>query len=153
MERRRVANAEAVAQRPSRTAVRHNGPVHIDEGAVAAALRAAGARFAFVHGSRTEPAGARPDSDLDVAAWWGVTPPDAWAVRLPAGVDLLVLDTGPLWLVGRVAQYGRLLFDDDPAARVAWQADTRLRYLDERPAIEQRYRERTRQIAREVHGG
>lgn len=124
-----------------------------DERAVTAALRAAGARFGFVHGSRATGGTARPDSDLDVAAWWGSGAPDAWDVPLPSGVELLVLDAGPLWLTGRVAQYGRLLFDDDPAARVAWQADTRLRYLDERPAIEQRYRERTRQIARGGQGG
>lgn len=49
-------------------------------------------------------------------------------------VDLLVLDDAPLWLTGRVAQHGRLLFDDDPPARVAWQADTRLQYLDDLPA-------------------
>lgn len=116
-------------------------------------LRAAGARFGFVHGSRAGTEDARPDSDLDVAAWWGVDPPDTWDVPMPAGVDLLVLDTGPLWLIGRVAQYGRLLFDDDPSARVSWQADTRLRYLDERPAIEQRYRERTRQIAQGTSRG
>jgi hypothetical protein len=69
-------------------------------------------------------------------------------VRVPESVDLVVLDTAPLWLAGRVAQYGRLLFDDDPAARVAWQADTRLRYVDEIPAIRQRYRERREKLAR-----
>lgn len=108
--------------------------MNIDEHAVVADLRAAGARFAFVHGSR---AGGhpRPDSDLDVAAWWGGRAPGSWEVPVPAGVDLLVLDTAPLWLAGRVALYGRLLFDDDPPARVAWQADTRTIYLDERPYI------------------
>lgn len=129
-----------------------------DEREVAEALRTAGARFAFVHGSRAarggvEPGGARPDSDLDVAAWWGADAPASWDVALPGSVDLLVLDTGPLWLVGRVAQYGRLLFDDDPPARVAWQADIRLRYLDEIPAVRARYRERTHQLARGLHHG
>jgi hypothetical protein len=46
-------------------------------------------------------------------------------------VDLLVLDAAPLELAGRVALHGRLLFDDDPPARVRWQAQTRLIYLDE----------------------
>lgn len=69
-------------------------------------------------------------------------------MRVPAGVDLLVLDTAPLWLSGRVAQYGRPLFDDDPPARVAWQADTRLRYVDEMPAVRERYRERRERLAR-----
>jgi hypothetical protein len=101
-----------------------------DESFAATALRQAGARFAFVHGSRAAgPAG--DDSDLDVAAWWGANPPDPWAVDLPAGTDLLVLDTAPLELAGRVALHGRLLFDDDPPARVQWQAQTRLVYFDE----------------------
>jgi len=57
-------------------------------------------------------------------------------VPLPERVDLLVLDTAPLFLSGRVAQWGVLLFDDDPPARVHWQADTRKRYLDEKPRRE-----------------
>lgn len=105
----------------------------IDEGEVAACLRRAGARFAFVHGSPLRN-GARDDADLDVAAWWGrEQPPDPWSIPVPAGVDLLVLDHAPLELAGRVAMSGRLLFDDDPSARVRWQAQTRLVYLDEEP--------------------
>lgn len=94
------------------------------------ALRQAGARFAFVHGSRAQGT-PRPDSDLDVAAWWGREAPSPWEVLLPPGVDLLVLDDAPLELAGRVALHGVLLFDDDPPARVRWQAQTRLIYLDE----------------------
>ena len=111
----------------------------VGEGGAAQALRDAGARFAFVHGSRGTGENVRPDSDLDVGAWWGADAPDPWDVRVPAGVDLVVLDRAPLWLAGRIAQYGRLLFDDDPPARVRWQADTRLRYLDDRPAVDARY--------------
>jgi len=104
--------------------------VPFDEQAVIEALRRARARFAFVHGSRA--AGEAPSpSDLDVAAWWGSSPPAPWEVALPAGVDLLVLDGAPLELAGRVALHGRLLFDDDPPERVRWQAQTRLVYLDE----------------------
>jgi hypothetical protein len=114
---------------------------------VAEMLRAAGARFAFIHGSRVR-GRARPDSDLDVGAWWGARPPASWEVDLPVGVDLVVLDSAPLWLAGRIAQEGRLLFDDDPRARVRWQADTRLRYLDEIPAIRERYRRRRIELAR-----
>lgn len=110
------------------------------EEAVTAALRRAGARFAFVHGSRLT-GQTHAGSDLDVAAWWGADPPEAYAVELPPNVDLVVLDAAPLWLAGRVAMYGRLLFDDDPAARVAWQADTRLIYLDELPGLRERQRE------------
>jgi hypothetical protein len=124
------------------------------ESAAAQALVAAGARFVFVHGSRsgTDPRGVPPrdDSDLDVAAWWGDDPPDPWSVSLPPDVDLLVLDRAPLWLAGRVAMYGRLLALADADAdveRVRWQVDIRLRYLDEAPGIRQRYEERRRQIA------
>lgn len=112
-----------------------------DEQDVAAALRQAGARFAFVHGSRAHGARVRPDSDLDVAAWWGGGSPNAWEVILPDGADLVVLDGAPLWLAGRIALEGRLLFDDDPPARVRWQADTRRIWLDERPYLLQRQRE------------
>ena len=110
-----------------------------DEAEVAEALRRAGARFAFVHGSRATGELARPDSDLDVGAWWGRDAPNSWAVEVPAGTDLVVLDTAPLWLSGRIAQHGRLLFEDDRAARVQWQADTRLQYLDDLPGVTARY--------------
>lgn len=93
-------------------------------------LRAAGARFAFVFGSAAD-GSAGPASDLDVGAYWGGAAPDPWDVAVPAGVDLLVLDQAPLELAGRVALHGRLLFDDDPPARVAWQATTRRIHLDE----------------------
>lgn len=93
------------------------------------ALRDAGARFAFLHGSRVEGTH-REGSDLDVAAWFGRAV-DAWQVRLPPGCDLLVLDTAGLKLAGQVALRGALLLDDDPPARVVWQADRSKRYLDE----------------------
>ena len=83
-----------------------------------------------MHGSHVA-GSARPESDLDVAAWWPSDPPAPWDVPLPDGVDLLVLNGAPLELAGRVALHGALLFDDDPPARVAWQAQTRLVYLDE----------------------
>lgn len=111
---------------------------------VVAALRGAGARFAFLFGSHAE-GRATPESDVDVAAWWGVDVPPAWEVVLPGNVDLLVLDSAPLELAGRVAQHGVLIFDDDPPARVAWQATTRKIYLDEE------YRQR--QIDRDFFAG
>ncbi len=97
---------------------------------VIARLRAAGARFALLHGSR---AGGTPraGSDQDVAAWWEADPPAAWEIDLPHGIDLLILNDAPLELAGRVALQGELLFDDDPPARVRWQAQTRIIYLDE----------------------
>lgn len=108
--------------------------------AIVSALRAAGSRFAFVHGSRVTGA-AREDSDVDVAAWWGVGAPASFEVELPSGVDLLVLDGAPLELAGRVAMNGVLLFEDDAPARVRWQATTRKIYLDELPRIERSRRE------------
>lgn len=104
-------------------------------------LRADGARFAFLHGSQVG-GGATPRSDLDVAAWFGadVDPVDVRA-DLPDGVDLLVLDTAPLELAGRVALHGELLFEADAPARVAWQASTRKIYLDEQPRIRQARRD------------
>lgn len=92
-------------------------------------LRRAGAAFAFVHGSRV--AGThRPGSDVDVAVWFG-RPVAAWEIDLPGAAELMVLDTAGLELAGRVAQHGVLLFDDDPQARIAWQADRSKRFLDE----------------------
>lgn len=105
-----------------------------EERATIEALRAAGARFAFVHGSRADSTG-RPDSDLDVGAWWGREPPAPWEVALPVGVDLVVLDGAPLELAGRIALHGRLLFDDDPPTRVRWVATVRKIYVDERPRM------------------
>ncbi len=128
------------------------GVVIADEQRVVDVLCSAGARFALVHGSRARGT-AQPDSDLDVGAWWGARPPASWEVDVPAGVDLVVLDTAPLWLAGRIAQEGRLLFDSDPPVRVRWQAETRLRYLDEIPAIRERYRRRRIELARGARGG
>ena len=101
----------------------------MDHAAVIEALRAAGAGFALVHGSRAGGQRPRPDGDLDVGAWWGTGAPDPWEVRLPGYVDLVVLDTAPLWLAGRVAQCGHLLFDDDPgcAGRLAGRHPAALR--------------------------
>jgi predicted nucleotidyltransferase len=105
-----------------------------------AVLRRAGARFGYLHGSRASDRFG-PDSDIDVAAYFGGRPPSAFEVLLPAGVDLLVLDDAPLELAGRVAVGGRLLFDDDPVARVRWEATTRKIYFDELPRITRAHRD------------
>ncbi len=104
-------------------------PEGVDPADLRAALRRAGAVFAYVHGSRVS--GLHHQwSDLDVAAWFGRVV-GAWEIRVPPGVDLMVLDTAGLELAGRVAQHGVLLLDDDPPVRVRWQADRSKRYLDE----------------------
>jgi uncharacterized protein len=104
------------------------------------ALRTSGATFALVFGSRAR-GDERPDSDLDVAAWWPGSPPSPWEVDLPDGVDLVVLGGRiPLELAGRIALEGLVLFEDDPAARVRWVAQTRKIWLDERPRFEAAHR-------------
>jgi hypothetical protein len=123
------------------------------EAAAAAAVARAGARFALVFGSRAGMPGnppPRPDSDLDVAAWWESEPPESWQVPVPAGVDLVVLNGAPLWLAGRVAMGGRPIYAADDAAdrrRIDWQVDVRMRYLDDLPGLRRRYRLRRRQLA------
>lgn len=102
-----------------------------DLAAALAVLRESGAVFAYLHGSQAAGT-ARPDSDTDVAAWFG-RQVDAWTVPVPDGVDLLVLDDAPLELAGRVALHGRLVLERDAAARVRWEATTRKVYLDEQP--------------------
>lgn len=116
-------------------------PLHSDADLIGQVLRQAGAVFAYLHGSHAEGTPG-PASDVDVAAWFG-RPVDAWSVAptLPGRVDLLVLDSAPLELAGRVALYGRLLFERDPAARVAWEATTRKIYLDELPRRDQARRD------------
>ena len=107
---------------------------------IVAVLRGAGARFGLLHGSRV--AGSpRADSDVDVAAWWPFDPPSVFEVLLPPGVDLVVLNGAPLELAGRIALHGRVLFDDDPPARVRWTAITRKIYADEQPRLRRSHRE------------
>lgn len=107
---------------------------------VTKALRAAGAAFALVFGSRARGT-ERPESDLDVAAFWSHSAPDPWEIALPDGVDLVVLNSAPLELAGTIALEGHVLFDDDAVARVRWVAVTRRIWLDERPRFERAHRE------------
>ncbi len=85
---------------------------------------------------------------MDVGAYFGGDAPAPWDTGLPEDVDLVVLDSAPLYLAGRVALRGQLLFDDDPPLRVAWEADTRLQYLDEKPRIDEMAHEYLREVAR-----
>ncbi len=105
-----------------------------------ALLRQAGARFAYLHGSRAT-GRSRVDSDIDIAAYFGGHPPHSFDVLLPRGVDLLILDDAPLELAGRVAVGGKLLFEEDQVARVRWEAMTRKIYFDELPRIARSHRE------------
>jgi len=107
---------------------------------IVAVLRGAGARFALLHGSRAA-GSARADSDVDVAAWWPSHPPPAFEVLAPPGIDLVVLNGAPLELAGRIALHGRVLFDDDPPARIRWTATTRKIYADEGPRLQRSHHE------------
>jgi len=63
-----------------------------------AVLRQAGARFAYLHGSRAAGRG-QADSDIDVAVFFGgPRSPSSFDILLPPGVDLLLLDSAPLEL-------------------------------------------------------
>lgn len=84
----------------------------------------------------------RPDSDIDIAAYFGGgQPPNAFDILMPPGMDLLVLDHAPLELARRVAVGGKLLFENDPVSRVRWEATTRKIYFDELPRITRAHRE------------
>lgn len=110
-------------------------------------LRHAGARFAYLHGSRASGMESH-DSDVDIAAWFGQAAPQSYEVLVPAGVDLMVLDHAPLELAGRVAHRGRLLFSDDEVARIRWVARTRKIYFDELPRIHRAHREFSEAVRR-----
>ena len=108
-------------------------------------LADAGAVFALVHGSRARGTH-RPDSDLDVAAWFGgthtgVRAPYGFEIGLHERVDLLALDRGPLEMNGRIALEGVLVLDTDPAQRVRWVATTRKIWFDERPRYDRGHQE------------
>ena len=115
-------------------------PLQVVTAEAIAVLRQAGARFAYLHGSRAT-GHHRANSDVDIAAYFGRRPPNSFDVLLPPGVDLLILDGAPLELAGRVAVAGRLLFEDDQVARVRWEALTRKIYFDEQPRIARSHRE------------
>lgn len=104
-------------------------PVDLD--AIRATLRAHGVGFAIVFGSHAAGT-ARDTSDVDLAVW-SAHEIDEWRLRgeLPEQVDLLDLRRAAEGIAGRVAVTGVVVLDDDPPARVRWQADTRKRHLDE----------------------
>ncbi len=94
-------------------------------------LREHGVVFALVFGSRAR-GQAIAGSDVDLAVWGRATL-DLWALSgaRPPIIDRGDLGAVPEGLAGRIALEGVVVLDDDPPARVRWQADTRKRHLDE----------------------
>jgi predicted nucleotidyltransferase len=112
---------------------------------------------AWLFGSRAT-GRARPDSDADVAVLreraLGLYEREQLAQRLAAvlGVpDVDVVDAGraPLEIQGRVVQEGRLLYEADPARRVAFEVLTRSRYFDYLPTLRAHTRRWLAEVARE----
>lgn len=116
------------------------------DGQLAQRLRDSGVSVAWLFGSRAR-GEERPDSDADVAVLLRTRtePPGlrlqdeisvalAEALRVGA-VDLVILDTAPLDLRGRVLEEGRLLWSGDEPLRVRYTVETLSRYHDVRPSI------------------
>jgi uncharacterized protein len=137
--RRADARWRRISDRICETRKMDESPQAVTTEAVAT-LRQAGARFAYLHGSRAT-GQHRADSDIDIAAYFGGQPPNSFDILLPPGVDLMVLDDAPLELAGQVAVNGKLLFEDDQVARVRWESMTRKIYFDELPRITRAHRE------------
>ncbi|MGH9230273.1 MAG: type VII toxin-antitoxin system MntA family adenylyltransferase antitoxin [Acidimicrobiales bacterium] len=128
----------------------------VETDAAAQVLADAGVRVAYLFGSRASDRH-RPDSDADIAvlgaASLDLMARERLATRLREAlsvpeVDLVVLDEAPLELRGRVVQQGIVLYEADPAQRVAYQVQTLSEYLDYLPTLEKHTRRYLRQVAR-----
>lgn len=98
---------------------------------------------AYLFGSRAD-GSSRPDSDHDVAVLFDGPPAlaatallaDDLAGELGTAVDVVDLHGASLELRGRVAERGRLLYSADERARVAFEVDARMRWIEFRPVLE-----------------
>jgi uncharacterized protein len=97
---------------------------------------------------------AGPDSDVDLAVLYAKRPPgklDSLHLALEADlerllgrpVEVIVLNSAPADLAHRVLRDGRLLFEGDRSARVAFEVRTRNEYFDLLPIL-RRYRKQER---------
>lgn len=107
------------------------------------ALSGAGARFAYLFGSRASGA-AHADSDADIAIMASGDLGLLERARLASGiaqaltvvdVDLVLLDHASLELRGHIVQTGRLIYSADEPARVSFEVRTRSEYLDFLPTL------------------
>lgn len=111
---------------------------------------------AYLFGSRATGT-ARPDSDHDVAVLFAGEPAPVatellaadLAALLGTGVDVVDLGRAGLELRGRVAESGRLLFSADEVARVRFEVDARMRWIEFRPVLEETTRSFLARVARE----
>lgn len=117
--------------------------------------------FAYLYGSAAR-GQAHTGSDLDVAVLCDPAPDlldEAGLAQEIArtlggdSIDLLLLNTAPLWLRFRVVGEGRVLFSRDEARRVRFREETVHSYLDFRPYREAylaavRHRARTGRASR-----
>jgi len=96
---------------------------------------------------------ARTGSDVDVAvllaadpeptlAASGVRLADALEAALGAPVDVVLMNHAPVDLVHRVLRDGKLVFDADPARRIAFEVRSRSLYFDLKPILDQYRRKR-----------
>lgn len=97
---------------------------------------------------------ARPDSDVDVAVLFAESPARTYdamplglqadlALALERETDLVNMNLAPPELRARVLREGRLLFDDEPSRRIAFEVRTRNEYFDMEPRLRE-YRRSTR---------
>jgi len=112
-------------------------------------------RFAYVFGS-TSRGDAHPGSDVDLAVYLrplGTLTDEAGlhgALAAALGredVDLVTLNTAPLWLQYRVLGEGTVAFSRDERARIAFRARVEKEFLDFRPYYDE-YLAATRERAR-----
>lgn len=138
MQQPKVCTAHAQVCNPRRWDHRAMDTASLDDAVTN--LRDQGALFAFLHGSQA--AGTATDSsDIDIAAFFPEPAPASFDVDLPSGVDLLILNSAPLEIAGRIALEGRLILDEDEVARVRWEARTRKIYADEKYRIDRSHAE------------
>ena len=122
----------------------HVAMTSLDPARLAAVFEAHGVSVAYLFGSRVEGT-ARPDSDHDVAVLFADAPAldavarlgDELAARWNTPVDVIDLGRAPLELRGRVAESGRPIHSADEPRRVRFEADTRVRWIEFRPVVEE----------------
>jgi uncharacterized protein len=112
---------------------------------------------AYLFGSRAEGT-AGPTSDHDVAVLFASAEPALDAtVRLAADlagvlatdVDVVDLDRAELELRGHVAERGRLLHSADEIRRVRFEVDSRMRWIEFRPVVQETTQAYLRRVAAE----